>query len=205
VAPILVGNDVVDLRDPKARSAAKSDRLVERVLCRRERSRLAHAPDPTAMLWTAFGAKEAAYKIVAKLLPGTIFAYKKFEVGPGLDEVCYEDLRLHLWIDANEDRVHAVACTRPCLHIAGVSVLPPDGEPGTAARELLKVTVAGKMGCVPGDLEIVREPRAGSWDGFGPPALLFRGEPIETDVSLSHDGGFVAFAAAGGMLLASGS
>jgi hypothetical protein len=43
---------------------------------------------------------------------------------------------------------------------------------------------------------VVRDPVPGAWDGFGPPRVEHRGQLMAgTDVSLSHDGPFVAVAA----------
>jgi phosphopantetheinyl transferase (holo-ACP synthase) len=204
VTPIFVGNDVVDLRDPAAKAATSNPRFLDRVFGDREREAIAAASDPLAMLWTLFGAKEAGYKVVAKMAPGTPFAHRRFEVGPGLAELCHAKLRLRLSIDATPDRVHVVACTHPFAHVAEVSPLSPGADPGAAARRLLRAAMALQIGCAPDDLEIVREKAKGSWDGYGPPALFLGGRPVDADVSLSHDGGFVAFAAAGAMLSVSG-
>jgi phosphopantetheinyl transferase (holo-ACP synthase) len=196
VTPIFVGNDVVDLRSP----AAHGDRFVARVFSEKERAFIAAAADPAATVWSLFAAKEAGYKVVAKIRPGTVFAHRRFEVGPGLDDLGYDDLHLHLWIDRTEERVHAVACTHTRVHVAAASALPAGADPGRAARDLLKTAMARRIGCTPDDLEIIRDHVPGSWDGFGPPRLVRARSPVEADVSLSHDGGFVAFAAAGAML-----
>jgi phosphopantetheine--protein transferase-like protein len=202
VTPIFVGNDVVDLREPAAKEAAHDVRFVERVFTERERAAIAAAADPTATLWSLFAAKEAGYKVVAKILPGIAFAHRRFEVGPGLSEIWYDDVRLNLWIDMAPDRAHAVACTRPSAHVSGLAAVAPGADPSVAARRLLKTAMAARIGCTPDELEIVRDELPGSWDGFGPPRLVFAGRPVAADVSLSHDGGFVAFAAAGAMLSA---
>ncbi len=155
-----------------------------------------------AMLWAIFAAKEAGYKVVSKVLPGTPFIHNRFEVGTELRELRHRDFRLHLSIDIATDRVHVVACTLSGVHLAGVGTVPAGVDPGVAARDLLKAAVASRLGCAIGDLEIVRDSSPGSWDGLGPPRLVCAGRPVDVDVSLSHDGEFVAFAAAGAMLSA---
>jgi phosphopantetheinyl transferase (holo-ACP synthase) len=193
---IFVGNDVVDLRDPWASSAAGRSRFVERVCTERERAMLARSREPCATFWTLFAAKEAAYKVVVKLRPATILAHRKFEVGSRGDELHYEGIRIVLHVQVAPTHVHVVAATRAGAHLAGVAKLPDDADSSIRARELLKAVIAARMGCASEELEIRREPRAGSWDGFGPPALVRGGALVEeADVSLSHDGGFVAFAA----------
>jgi len=193
--PVFVGNDVVDLRDPWARSAAGRTRFVERVCTESERAMVARSREPCVTFWTLFAAKEAAYKVVLKLRPDAILAHRKFEVGSGLDELHYDGMRIVLDVEVMPSHVHVVAATRAGPHLAGVAKLPDDDDSSAAARELLMGTMAVRMCCARDELEIVRERRAGSWDGFGPPALFRGGALVEADVSLSHDGGFVAFAA----------
>jgi phosphopantetheine--protein transferase-like protein len=196
VTPIVVGNDVVDLQ----RSAVHSERFVERVFSERERALIAAADDSTATLWSLFAAKEAGYKAISKIRPGIAFAHRRFEVGQGLNALTYDDITLNLWIDRTTDRVHVVACTHGGVHVAVASTLPRGADPGVAARDLLKTAMAARIGCSVSDLKIVRDKVDASWDGFGPPRVLHHGRPVEADVSLSHDGAFVAFAAAGAML-----
>jgi phosphopantetheinyl transferase (holo-ACP synthase) len=200
VTRIFVGNDVVDLRN----AAAQSGRFVQRVFAASERALIASAADPAAVSWSLFAAKEAGYKVVAKMRPGTVFAHARFEVGPRLDELFYDDVRLCLSIDVTSNRAHAVACTEPCMHVAGVGRVPPGADPSAAARSLLTGAIAARFGCTPDEIEIVRDDVPGSWDGFGPPRLVLGGRTVEADVSLSHDGDFVAFAAAGAMLFPEG-
>jgi hypothetical protein len=66
---------------------------------------------------------------------------------------------------------------------------------GIAARRLLSTSLARHLGCSPAMLAVVRDPEPDAWDDLGPPRLLWYGVPLPTDVSLSHDGRFVAFAA----------
>jgi len=76
-----VGNDVVDLTAPRAAGRAADDRFLERVFTSPERAVIRAAADPDLELWHAWAAKEAAYKVVSKLLPAPpLFAHRAFEV-----------------------------------------------------------------------------------------------------------------------------
>ena len=66
----LVGNDVVDLRDPDIARHHERSRFVARVCTPDEVARVAASDDPHRVLWTLFAAKEAGFKVVAKLTPG---------------------------------------------------------------------------------------------------------------------------------------
>ena len=191
----LVGNDVVDLGDPDARGAHLRERLVQRVLSEPERARLASAGSPHELFWALFAAKEAAYKVVAKIRPGVVFAHRLFEVGPALEDVRYGDLRLPLEVSAAGDCVHALAWTSRAPELSGVATAAPGAALGLAARAALIAAVSRRLGCGAGELSVLRPEVLGGWDGLGPPQILRRGEPLDADVSLSHDGRFVAFAA----------
>lgn len=192
-----VGDDVVDLDDPGIAGHHLRERFVARVCTARERAALAVAPDPRRLLWTLFAAKEAAYKAAVKLGRSPGFAHRRFEVAPDLDAVAHADLTFHLRVEHGEGHVHAVATWRGEAPISGVERLD-DGSPGAgaAARACLVRAVAAAIGCEPAALEVVRDAQEGSWDGFGPPRLVRGGGALGADVSLSHDGRYVSFAAA---------
>lgn len=199
----LVGNDVVDLDDPDIASSHLRDRFVERVCDPAERARVRSASDPKVLLWTMFAAKEAAYKVLVKLGCAPGFAHRRLGVAADLRSVRFEGVRLRLWIDRRVDgAVHAVASTgarAPLSDVRRVAFTTggPRADAGVAARRLACVRVARSVGRPAAALAIERAPLEESWDGFGPPVLLCDGRPCPgADVSLSHDGRFVAFAAA---------
>ena len=67
----VVGNDVVDLDQPRCAGKAEDTRFVDRVFTAFERERIVEAPDPDRALWRRWAAKESAYKVVTKLLGPT--------------------------------------------------------------------------------------------------------------------------------------
>jgi len=196
----VVGNDVVDLDDPDNARSHQNERFVARVCTPSERAMLAAADDPTTLLWTLFAAKEAAYKIAAKLGPAPGFAHRRFEVAEDLAHVTDRATELRMWLHVEADParrfVHAVATTgrQPALH--DVREVGADTDQGRLARSALCEAVAGVVGCGVEALEVRRAAAPGSWDGFGPPVLERDARPVTgVDVTLSHDGRFVAFAA----------
>lgn len=65
-----IGNDVMDLLDPRCRGRTNSDRLLERMLVPAEREWLEAAPNEDrwiVRLWSFWAAKETAFKIRCKL------------------------------------------------------------------------------------------------------------------------------------------
>ena len=63
---ILIGNDLVDLEHPRLAERPRTDRFIHRVFTHGERARIHAADDVVRELWTAWAAKEAAYKVVSK-------------------------------------------------------------------------------------------------------------------------------------------
>lgn len=183
-----VGNDVVDLDDPAIADSHLRPRFLARVCAPSERAMIAAAVEPKVLLWSLFAAKEAAFKVVVKLGPRPVFAHRAFVVSPDLRSVRYGERVVPVWIDVQGACVHAVASTGATAPLSGVATLPDGADPGVEARRLLLSKIGGG--------EVVRDPAPGSWDGYGPPRLVRDGVTVDRDISLSHDGRFVAFAAA---------
>jgi len=181
-----VGNDVVDLRDPAIAEHHLRARFIERVCDRSEQRSIAAAADPKRLLWTLFAAKEAAYKVAVKLGLEPGFAHRRFVVSPDLDRVQLGERSFALRVDGTEDWVHAVVGDGAVL--SGV-------EEGRTTRGPLLRALAMNLDLHIERLRVERDPRPGSWDGFAPPRVTDGGAPLDVDVSLSHDGRFVAFAA----------
>ena len=187
-----VGNDVVDLGDPQIAEHHLRPRFVARVCSEAERAR---ARDPQS-LWSLFAAKEAAYKVLVKLGFEPGFSHREIEVAEDLRSVRWHGVSLRLRVEATAERVHAVAWEGEAEPSSGVEQTA-EGDLSLAARARLRGALARRLACDERELEVVREPREGSWDGFGPPRVLARGEPLGVDVSLTHDGRFVGYAMLG--------
>jgi phosphopantetheinyl transferase (holo-ACP synthase) len=211
----VIGNDVVDLADPAIARHHENERFAARVCSEDERRRVVTARD----LWSLFAAKEAAYKALVKLGESPGFGHRAIRVAPDLASVTWRELRLTLRVTGDRDHVHAVAWSEDAVGPAPIARVVRiedsrhgEGKSGSEgasegqgrgaseseserARAVLCDLVATALGCAPGELAIVRDPSPGTWDGYGPPRVLRGGSPIDADVSLSHDGAFVAAAA----------
>lgn len=190
-----VGNDLVDLGDTEIAAHHRRSRFVERVCTAVEAERVARADDPHALLWSLFAAKEAAFKTVVKCEPAAIFAHRRFEVSAALDRVSYGELALTLRLERDRGCVHAVVLRDATVLVAGVRWLAANEAPSDAVRRELCAALAPALGCDEGALAVRRDPAPGGWTGAGPPYLLRDGERAPVNISLSHDGRAVAFAA----------
>jgi len=77
---LLVGNDVVDLRDPENQPGAIHPRFDERVFTPVERARLTDEATAHRTRWLMWAAKESAFKVARKLDPGVRFLPRRFRV-----------------------------------------------------------------------------------------------------------------------------
>jgi len=236
VSAIFVGNDVVDLLDPRTEGRSSDDRFVARVFDAEEQAVIRGATDPDLELWAHWAAKEAGFKVISKLIGAPPpFAHRTFEVRWTGDAA--------VAADTEEDVVRRGLVTH-AGHTASVSVLHRPGSvhaiafgPGTEAsrdpallprlalldaphsrwaasledlrarftpRELDAVysrqSAAVRLGAR-GDLaralsveeqrlEIVCDPGPTSQR---PPRVLLDGRRAAADVSLSHDGRWIAW------------
>lgn len=195
--PRCIGNDVVDLGDRPATTPRHRERFIQRVCSQSEQALLAREGASDRLLYSLFAAKEAAFKVVCKLGPVPVFAHRKFVVSDDLKSVTWGQWTLQLDLDVDGERVHAVASTFFPAPKGTVARLLPGADESAAARALLKGMVSKTFGCPVSRLDVVRAPDPKRWDGLGPPKVLLGGAPLPLDVSLSHDGGFVACAVEG--------
>jgi len=191
----MLGNDVIDLGDPETRPGARHPRFDARVFTREERTALAAAANPNRLRWSLWAAKEAAYKCVKKLAPGTCFSPVRFAVRletRRTGSVDFGGRRLRVALFAEGDALHAVATDAGDPELAVlrvVSALPATAGSGCASqavRTLARDAAAAHLRCAPGELELWREGRV--------PRLRRRGAQQYLDLSLSHHGRYLAAA-----------
>jgi phosphopantetheinyl transferase (holo-ACP synthase) len=188
----MVGNDVVDLHDPAVVAGPRHPRFDARVFAPSEHRALRESAAPNPLRWTFWAAKEAAYKVAKKLDDATVWSPLRFVVSlaGGAGAVEHAGLRIPVRIEADAERVHAIAADAPAalarVH-ARVAELPaPGADPSAAVRALACRDLAAWLGSAPEALEIARRGRI--------PFLRVAGAEAPLDLSLSHHGRFVAWA-----------
>ncbi len=198
-----IGNDVVDLDAPELTTTPLHPRYMERVCCEQEMERIQAAGNPRLLLWSLFAAKEAAYKAARKNSPGLVFAHRLFVVSDDLTEVCHPNHQFSVQVKHGQGWVHAIAVTR---HLDSGPELEPmpsywlrprnqNGDASAQVRQLLCHSVAPLLGCMASELAVVRDVDPQSWSQQSPPRLTWGGQATAIDISLSHDGRFLAAAA----------
>jgi phosphopantetheinyl transferase (holo-ACP synthase) len=218
----VVGNDVVDLDQPRCAGKANDTRFVERVFTASERDRIREAPDPDHALWRCWAAKEASYKVVTKLLGSPpVFAHAAFAVDIDPDgasgTVTYREFTVPFTLHEASDHIHTIAvhsggCSRDYRVVAGMEVadvdgfLPLDtlrgrftpaervfihGVPSALARIAARRDMAAALAVAQDDILILAKDGP---PGRVPPVVRVDGDLGRVDLSLSHDGRYVAWA-----------
>ncbi len=189
----MIGNDVVDLRHPSTQPGARHVRFDARVFSRAEREALASSGAPDRLRWMYWAAKEAAYKVHKKLDASVIWSPRRFEVLLDANlsgTVQHAGHKFPMWVEEDGEHVHAlVSAATPsaeaqCWQVAHLAV---GEDEGLAARALAVAGLAQHLGQPPERLSVAREERI--------PVLMNGDTPAGVDLSLSHHGRFVAWAA----------
>lgn len=204
---MLVGNDVVDLRDPENQPQAIHPRFDDRVFTWTERARILAASSPHRMRWALWAAKESAYKVARKVDPRVPFSPRAFTVRlPGGEtetdrrfaaEVHHALGTFHVCLEATQEWIHAVAATSGAglerarweLRSLGREAARclPGLDAGARVRSLARSALANTLSAVPSHLGIAAAAKR-------IPRVTWRGQPLTLDLSLSHHGRFVACA-----------
>jgi phosphopantetheinyl transferase (holo-ACP synthase) len=206
-----VGNDVIDLTDPGKIGKSRDVRFINRVFTSGERDFIFCSTHPDETLWTLWAGKEAAYKVMMKTDPRVCSIPRAYPV-----ELNKKDGLLFrggtvttpagtVWIRVfrEGDAVHVIG-TDPCsgdleeIHWGVVSVdslewgaVPSADRASLLVRECLFRRLSEFLGRSPCEMEVrrLKEHR-----GLGPPRVYIQGDPSALDISMSHDGRFVAYA-----------
>ena len=211
------GNDIVDLIHQPNGQKSKDSRFLKKILTDTEIDQVCCSGNPEVALWSFWACKEAAYKVVQKKDHHAAFLPDRWSVQcrnfqdlpeshPSLQSGCREGevvipgsgnvcVRLFTF----PSYVHCIASdASEGLNriVAHVNRLPRREnslrtDPSLFVRSKLLRCLARHL-CLPArDMNIVREPQK---DGLGPPLLYIAGVRSAIDLSISHDGCYVAYA-----------
>ncbi|NLX50479.1 MAG: 4'-phosphopantetheinyl transferase superfamily protein [Deltaproteobacteria bacterium] len=213
-----IGNDVVDLTSPANLQKSTDLRFLRKILTATEIDEVANAGMPDAALWSFWACKEAAYKVFSKQTGDAAFLPRRWSVclerplpwegfaqtqpdgifpagWTGKAVVTAEERRVFCRLFITETHVHSLAADETgALERAVARVVPLQNGWGAsvAVRESLVTALADFFREDPSLFTVVRPARE---DGLpGPPLLCRCGAATGLDISLSHDGQFMAYA-----------
>jgi len=233
----LVGNDVVDLGNPRVLGKEGDARFLGRVFTADERRVIAESNDPALELWGMWAAKEAAFKIVSKHSSSPPpFEHRAFSVvwktlcrganpyGPVLragkvryldgDEIVAEITRVGSVLAAlaypaeegEQDGSPAIGgrvlslsspdawwARDPALlqRLAAAEASSVHSPASAAVRVGARTALSRAWGVQEARLEIICDPGP---TGRRPPRVMLDGATCGADVSLAHDGPWIAWA-----------
>ncbi|HEM47401.1 MAG TPA: 4-phosphopantetheinyl transferase family protein [Alphaproteobacteria bacterium] len=200
-----VGNDVVDLEDPDNRPTAIHPRFDRRVFTDAELARLNDASDEDArhrLRWSLWAAKESALKYLRQIDARISWHPREFAVRvetTAVARVRHGDRELAVTLDVTSRRVHAVTPAGAddaltALHRVE-SGAPPDAEEASTGVRRLAARATGRLlGIADEEITITGPGGRAAPRGADIPRALRGGERLAVDVSLSHDGRWLACA-----------
>jgi phosphopantetheine--protein transferase-like protein len=206
----------VDLISQPNIQKSTDSRFLKKILTDTEIEQVRSSSDPDAALWSFWACKEAAYKVMRKKTSGAAFVPRRWFVRYQADLNSSDGL--HPWPNGYRDGeviispsdtvyirlfsfpsyTHCLAADAPeavSRIVARVDRLPePENsqtDPSGYVRMKLIHCLAVALGLSEDDMRIVRETKS---DGLGPPLLYISGVQSAIDLSISHDGCYVAYA-----------
>jgi phosphopantetheinyl transferase (holo-ACP synthase) len=206
---LLVGNDVVDLRDPENQPSAIHPRFDERVFTPAERARLTDETTAHRTRWLMWAAKESAFKVARKLDGSVRFLPRQFGVqleGKARAVVRHAAGRFRVSFSGAEEWVHAIAERVDGIGRAtpseGLELATPRGpsamiervRQGGLTTACPSVRVRAMARSVVGPLFSIAPPEIEISTLAGVPVALWRGRRLPVDLSFSHHGRFLACA-----------
>jgi phosphopantetheinyl transferase (holo-ACP synthase) len=217
---VFLGNDIVDLVQDEAREKHLDRRFLDRVFTPEERRAIRYSSTPSQLLWALWAGKEAFFKAARKAQPDLIFSPRRIQVvhggrvpgglGATSGKIVHLDAGLSAptrW-DWHPNRVHCISVIGPATDEGFVSRVRRLDEivsvPLTAAEtdsvycpESAGVRILAHELLAPWQIEDLEIVRTRNGRDFGPPRVFSHGVPLDNvDLSLSHDGAWLAAAVA---------
>ena len=199
-----VGNDVVDLKEPANAGKSRDPRFLKKILTDAEIEFIKNAERPQAALWSLWACKEAAYKVKNKSFPDIPFIPRRWQVVFNKLQSDYSDGEViipekgsvYIRLFSNIQCVHCVGADSFAVLdqlIWSVEVLPEGKEisPSLFLRDRLGEKLANNLSLNFHDIKIRRTKTNGE---LQQPCVYVDGKETDINISLSHDGRFVAYA-----------
>lgn len=207
-----VGNDIVDLQARGTTGRSQDRRFVNRILSGDEKQILSDQKEnPDTLLWAFWTAKETAFKAVSKTFPTVSSAPRRYPVTlnqrllksnmSGFVTTPVGKVAVSLFI--HKSHVHCIGTTGSPDHLERTfydiqkidfkqDKPPTPDQQSYWVRKLAKKKIARYLNLDYRDFNIQRDQGE---HGIGPPVMRFKNHQTDIDISLSHHGRYVAYAA----------
>ncbi len=179
---------------------------MDRVFTPGEQRHIAESSTPDFVLWSLWAAKETGYKAISKLYPAVSSVPRKYETElfstagpvPGTGVVHTPGGPVAVCFFINSDYIHCIGTTpekdTDSIVWDACKVFHrrfPPGFESDLVRRMAGEKIANYLKKEPGTIEIVR---LKGHRGLGPPVVYAGKERTAIDISISHDGRFIAYA-----------
>jgi hypothetical protein len=194
----------VDLKEPANAGKSKDSRFLKKILTNAEIEFIQNAENPDAALWSHWACKETAYKVIKKSFPDAAFIPRQWQVTFNRSKSKYSDGeviipgkdRVYIRLFSNLQYVYCIgadALTALDELIWSVDVLPEKEKINLSLflRNCLAQSLAKHFSLNFHHIKIKRTRENGE---LQPPCVYVNGRKTDIDISLSHDGRFVAYA-----------
>ena len=186
-------------------------RFINRVFTQGEKKQILNSVDQDVMLWSTWAGKESAYKVVSKSCPAVSSVPRAYEVSfdgdvtklnrncsgcytiSGVVETSHGSIPVRIF--QTYDSIHCIATTGASEAIDsviwGVQHIGSGLVESVIVREAASKHLSLYLNWNPDEIEIrrLKGPR-----GLGPPIVYVKDRKAGVDISLSHEGEFVAYA-----------
>lgn len=185
-----IGNDVVDLFDEANQRSFHRTGYVERCCSADELYWLSQQTDQFSAFWILWAAKEAAYKVAIK--EGVAPFRNPAAIVITLDSSAFmasiQSINCHGTVSIYEEYVHAVAVNTHQMPDYLCHINRREGVDGSQQAHTMLLELAAQNGIGSrGQVSIEKNQQA-------IPQLCSNGLPLSADISISHDGDWIAVA-----------
>jgi phosphopantetheinyl transferase (holo-ACP synthase) len=194
----------VDLKEQANAGKSQDSRFLKKILTNAEIEFVQHAENSDAALWSHWACKETAYKIIKKSFPHVAFLPRRWTVTFNNPQAKYSNGEV---IIPGKGSVYIRLFSNPqCVHCIGSDCLTTLDQliwsvealsekekinPSIYLRYCLGQNLAKHFSLNFHDIKIKRTRENGE---LQPPRVYVNGSKTDIDISLSHDGRFVAYA-----------
>lgn len=198
-----VGNDVVDLTEQANAGKSRDSRFLKKILTDAEIEFVKNAENPDEALWSFWACKETAYKVKKKSCPGTAFIPRRWQVVFSKDPSTYwggevvipETSAVFIRLFSDPRYVHCIGADGLAAldkSIWNIESVPEEESlnPSLYLRRCLEQNLAQYLSQ---DFRRIRIKRVRENGELLPPRVYVDGKKTDVDISLSHDGRFVAY------------
>ncbi|KQC07360.1 MAG: hypothetical protein APR62_00600 [Smithella sp. SDB] len=182
---------------------SRDSRFLEKILTDAEIDFVNNTKRSDEALWSLWVSKETAYKVIKKTYPDTAFIPRQWQVvfnrfqseyAEGKVEIAGKD-EIFIRLFSNSDYIHCIGTDKPAILdkiIGQVEILPEQqDDPSLFVRLCLARKLAEHFSLNLNQITIKRIKEKGE---LQPPRVYIDGRKTDIDISLSHDGRFIAYA-----------